>query len=364
MTMRNHAGYEEATYGEKTSFDQFLDWEGIPVIRNFIVDDVRELSLSPWKRKGGLGRYIILGYPKDSPNAAAYVCEIPPGQSLRPQKHMFEELIFILKGRGATSVWLDKDKKNTFEWQEGSLFSIPLNARHQHFNGQGNKPARYLGFTNAPMVFNLFHSYDFVFHNGYRFLDRYRGEKEHFSGKGTSRAEWLVWESNFIPDIDKLKFHDWSRKGPGATYVQLEFCDNVISGHVTHSPVGAYKKAHRHGPGAYILVLSGKGYTLMWPEGAEMQRYDWAPGSMISPPNMWFHQHFNTGREPIKMLALKAWESRKYRVVDVEQMFTSIRSGGDLIELEDEDPMVRKIFEEELKKEGIPLNMPPVKRRD
>ena len=113
--MRNHAGYEEATYGEKTSFDQFLDWEGIPVIRNFIVDDVRELSLSPWKRKGGLGRYIILGYPKDSPNAAAYVCEIPPGQSLRPQKHMFEELIFILKGRGATSVWLDKDKKNTFE---------------------------------------------------------------------------------------------------------------------------------------------------------------------------------------------------------------------------------------------------------
>lgn len=358
--MHNQAGYEEATYGEKTSFDRCLDWESIPVIRDFIVDDVRRLSLSPWKRKGGLGCYIILGHPKDPPNAAAYVCEIPARESLKPQKHMFEELIYILKGRGATSVWLGDSKKQTFEWQEGSLFSIPLNAWHQHFNGQRDAAVRYVGFTNAPMVFNLFHSYDFVYHNDYRFLDRYRGEEDYFSGRGTSRTEWLVWDSNFVADINKLEFHDWTRKGPGATYVQLEFCHNVISAHITQSPVGAYKKAHRHGPGAYILVLSGKGYSLMWAEGAEMQRYNWGPGSMISPPNMWFHQHFNTGREPIKMLAFKAWESRKYKVCDVEQMFTSTRAGGDLIELEDEDPAVRQMFEEELKKEGIPLNMPRV----
>lgn len=360
--MQNQTGYVEATYGEKTSFDQFLDWEKVPVIRNFVVGDVRQLDLSPWWRRGGLGCYVILGHPKDPPNAAAYVCEIPPGKNLKPQKQMFEELIYVLKGRGATSVWLDNGKKQTFEWQERSLFSIPLNAWHQHFNGQGNEPARFIGYTNAPTVFNLYHRYDFVFNNSYQFSDRYRGEEDYFSGKGVSVPDKRVWDTSFIADIEKLQFHDWTRKGPGATNVELEFCDNIISAHITRSPVGAYKKAHRHGPGADILVLEGKGYSLMWPEGTGMEKYDWGTGSMISPPHMWFHQHFNTGKEPLKMLAFKPF-GQKFRITDYEKLFVSTGAGGHLIELEDEDPRVRRMFEEELKKDGIPLNMPPVNYR-
>ena len=34
----------------------------------------------------------------------AFICEIPPGKSVKPQKHFFEELINIVEGRGATSV--------------------------------------------------------------------------------------------------------------------------------------------------------------------------------------------------------------------------------------------------------------------
>ena len=92
---------------------------------------------------------------RETLNSAAYVCEIPPGENLNPQKQMFEEMIYVLKGRGTTSVWLDNGKKQTFEWQERSLFSIPLNAWHQHFNGQGSETARFIGYTNAPSVFNI-----------------------------------------------------------------------------------------------------------------------------------------------------------------------------------------------------------------
>jgi gentisate 1,2-dioxygenase len=70
---------------------------------------------------------------------------------------MFEEMIYVLKGRGATSVWLDDGKKQTFEWQERSFFSIPLNAWHQHFNGQGSETVRFIGYTNAPSVFHRRH---------------------------------------------------------------------------------------------------------------------------------------------------------------------------------------------------------------
>ena len=51
----------------------------------------------------------------------AYICEVPPEKALEPEKHMYEELIYIINGRGATTIWNDGEPKRTFEWQEGSL---------------------------------------------------------------------------------------------------------------------------------------------------------------------------------------------------------------------------------------------------
>ena len=56
----------------------------------------------------------------------------------------------VVGGRGATTIWRDGSKKQTFEWGEGALFSPPLNTWYQHFNGQGDKPVRLLAMTNAP----------------------------------------------------------------------------------------------------------------------------------------------------------------------------------------------------------------------
>src|SRR5262245_23698839 len=66
--------------------------------------------------------------------------------------------------------------------------------------------------------------------------------------------------------------------------------------HVAQFGVGRYKKAHAHGPGAHVIIMSGEGYTLMWPEGEEPRRYEWKEGSMIVPPNAWFHQHLTPAR--------------------------------------------------------------------
>ena len=163
-----------------TTYQLFLEREALPVIRAFHIEDIREVELHPWARMGGYGVYLNLEGTEGVNDC--YICEVPPGKSLEPQKHMFEEMIFVVDGRGATTVWRDGGKKQTFEWGEGALFSPPLNTWYQHFNGHGDKPVRLLAMTNAPTILNLFHNIDFVFKCDYPFTDRYDGEEDFFSG--------------------------------------------------------------------------------------------------------------------------------------------------------------------------------------
>ncbi len=51
----------------------------------------------------------------------------------------------------------------SFEWGAKSLFAIPLNAKHRHFNASGTERALLVSTTNLPMVMNVFHNEAFVF---------------------------------------------------------------------------------------------------------------------------------------------------------------------------------------------------------
>ena len=122
-----------------TTYDKWLQTEGIDVIRDYMVDDVRTVPLKPWARKGGLGVHLCLAGAEDIDSA--YICEIPVATVLKPQKHLFEETILILSGQGKTEVWNEGGPKVTCAWQEGSLFAVPLNAWHEHANTGTNRPA-------------------------------------------------------------------------------------------------------------------------------------------------------------------------------------------------------------------------------
>jgi quercetin dioxygenase-like cupin family protein len=346
-----------------TSYDAFLEGEGIPVVKGLWVENVMAVPLGPWRRKGGRGAYINLDGSGVNTSYIAidgYVVEIPPGGSLRPERYLYDEFLFVLKGNGATAVWTPETKKQTFEWQEGSLFTIPLNASHQLFNGDGSQPARLLGFTFAPTMINLLHNHEFIFNNSFNFTDRYRGEDDYFQGQGRFLDKnWF--DTNFIRDLRAFAVAERASNGQpgspdGVGLVYIEMGCNTMSAHVMEFPVGTYAKAHRHEPGAHILILSGHGYSLHWLEGEEPVRIDWKPGSLFAPPEQWFHQHFNTGPTPAKYIAFKP-RSRKFRTKSRFMNNVSRKMGGTLIEYEDENPEIRALYERECSRNGVRVNM-------
>ncbi|MGH7816133.1 MAG: cupin domain-containing protein, partial [Candidatus Binatia bacterium] len=138
---------DETPQGAKSSYDKWVEGEGIPVIKTFFIENIRTVKLEAWERKGGNGSFLQMEGAGQVNNC--YICEIPPGKSLKPQRQLFEETIYVISGRGATTVWNDENHKQTFEWQAGSLFSPPLNTWHQLYNGAGSEPARYLAVTIA-----------------------------------------------------------------------------------------------------------------------------------------------------------------------------------------------------------------------
>jgi quercetin dioxygenase-like cupin family protein len=336
----------------KSPYEQWKESEGLPTYRGLFVKNLYDVELTPW-RSSGEGRAAFINLEGTGGFNDAYVAEIPPRKSFKPHRHLFEETMYILKGRGATSVWIAPERKETFEWQEGSFFSIPMNAWHEHFNASGTDPVRYVAMTSAPRVIDTFNNPEFVFENSFVFRDRFNGEEGYFKQSDPAKH----WSTNFIADVRECQtFSGGFNRGGGAKSTVFRMVNNTVKSHVSQWEIGSYKKAHRHGPGIHIVIIRGRGYSLMWQEGKPVERIDWGPGSMFVPPEMWFHQHFNGGAEPVFFLAI-GWGSDKPKAGGKSYVYKSVKEGGDQIEYEDEDPKFHADFEAAMKKAGAQCQM-------
>ena len=340
---------------KETPYTRFIEGEGLDIVNGNYVPSLHEIELKPWARRGGSA--VFLNHDASRTTNDCYVMEIPAGGELAPHRQLFEETVLILSGRGSTVVWDDKGNRVSFEWGPGSIFGIPLNAHHQHFNGQGDKPARYVAVTNMPPIFNVFEDPEFIFGTDRDFAGRFSGEPDYFAESGKQNG--LMLETNFVHDAVNLPLIEAGERGAGGGHIRFQLAKSSLNSHISQFPVGTYKKCHRHGPGAHVIILSGEGYSLMWPEGAEPRRYDWTPGAMIVPPNMWWHQHFNTGTTPARYLAFKYEGVAVRNEQGVPKAWISTRIGGDQIDYADETRAVRSMFEDALAENGLASKMGP-----
>jgi mannose-6-phosphate isomerase-like protein (cupin superfamily) len=320
--------------------------EGLELIRGHWVENVFTMPLRHWARTDGYAAQIELD--GTSEQAAAYVQEIPPARKLNPMRHVYEELVFVLSGRGSTEVWYDENKKRSFEWGPWSLFAIPLNAWYQHFNVSGTEPARYIALTTAPTMMNFIRNDDFIFNNEFRFTDRFDQEQDYFNREAKARiyervpgvsGEGAAYFANYWPDVKMIfdrprgertrEFNPETDRrltdGERAGY-QFEPANGVLGAHIAVTPGGSFTSVHRHGPAAHVLWLQGDGYSILWPDGGEAnkRKEDWQPGTLIVPPNWWWHGHCVTSQQDGRFIALKL-SSRKNMVTRTHELTTVSR---------------------------------------
>ena len=346
--------------------DSYLEWskgQGIPLVDGVAVD-LNNVATESWTRLGDNCQAAFVHLRGRGDFVALQVIELPPGASTDMTRHLYDEVFFVLSGNGSTAVELGDARTTSFEWGPRALFSPPLNARFRLFNASGREPARLVCASNLPFLMNVFREERFLFDNPFRFPERV-GRDAYFSGEGdflSLKPGSHMWETNFVPDLGALDLPEWETRGAGSRNLKIILADSAMHAHTSEMPVGSYKKGHRHGPGAHVFAVTGSGYTLMWNEGnAEFERHEWRHGFVFAPPDGMFHQHFNTGSQPARYLAVSLG-SHRYPVLarKVERKTrpeASVNDGGIQINYEEQDRRIHQIWLAELAKTGVPSKM-------
>lgn len=363
-------------------YDNWMESQGIPIYRDLGVERCQDLPLKPWDLYGGNGTFIQLWGTENL--WGSFVLEIPGAGTTNSIKHIYEQQFLVMEGRGSTEVWEDgnEDKKHTFEWQAGSLFAIPLNARYRMVNAT-SQPAKLLGGNLAPQVINTFDNTEFVFNCPFNFRDRFDPNTEdYYKPNDEISADPVrglaMKRTNILPDIINCELPLDNRRSPGYRRIEPHMAGQNFYMWIAEHETGRYSKGHAHGSAAVLICLKGKGYTYTWPaeigatpwkdgKNDQVKRQDYEPVGMVTAAPMggeWFHQHFGVSKGPLRLTAwfgpvhpgknsrpgMPGTRMTDYGAID-------IRNGGTAIPYDMEDPALRKEFEETLASSGASTRM-------
>ena len=116
----------------------------------------------PWEMaRQGLLKHLL----NDSMNTRmetvdAYMQIIPAGSKSGKHRHLAEECVYVLEGRGYdlhqdcdveitdTYHWKPQIDIKRYEWEAGDVIYIPPNTIHQHFNADPDHPVRLISSIN------------------------------------------------------------------------------------------------------------------------------------------------------------------------------------------------------------------------
>ncbi|NMH96901.1 cupin domain-containing protein [Pseudonocardia acidicola] len=116
----------------------------------------------PWEmsRQGLLKHLINADLNTRMQTVDAYMQIIPGGSRSGRHRHLAEECLYVLEGRGYdlhqdcdveitdTYHWKPREEVQRFDWEAGDVIYVPPNTIHQHVNADPERPARLISAIN------------------------------------------------------------------------------------------------------------------------------------------------------------------------------------------------------------------------
>ena len=143
-------------------YQDLLDDATAAPVRNSKRKKVVHPAEMPWEmsRQGILKHLLNEQMNTRMETVDAYMQLIPPGSRSGKHRHLAEECVYVLEGRGYdlhqdcdveitdTYHWKAQDNVQRFEWEAGDVIYIPPNTIHQHFNADPDQPVRLISAIN------------------------------------------------------------------------------------------------------------------------------------------------------------------------------------------------------------------------
>jgi gentisate 1,2-dioxygenase len=259
----------------------------------------------------------------------ARVLELDPGRPTSTHRHTHDAVLFVLQGRGETTV--DGER---LEWEPWDVLHTPAWSWHAH---RAVEPARLLAVTDAPLLRALH-------------LERVEDAgpvERRFEplGAGPARIGDSPYEEELRASAraeearaGARKITRWRevtlRQSPKGTRTallvdrSLGFDTSGISLALFEIPPGKAQSRHRHPGEAILYVVRGHGYSVI-----DGRRHDWQAGDAVLVHQYVWHQHFNLDPErPATVIRLHMWES----VIEIMQ------AAMDPIPLYEDDPALAR----------------------
>lgn len=151
------AGKEQGKY-----YQGLLDDANQMAARNAKRHKIVRPENMPWEmsRQGLLKHLLNESMNTRIETVDAYMQIIPPGSKSGRHRHLAEECLYVLEGRGYdlhqdcdveitdTYHWKAQDEIKRYDWEAGDVIYIPPNTIHQHFNADPDRPVRLISSIN------------------------------------------------------------------------------------------------------------------------------------------------------------------------------------------------------------------------
>lgn len=143
----------------------------------------------------------------------ATLVELAPGQKLEAHKHLAEEMVYVVSGKGYSNMWLPGSKTKTrYDWSESDIISPTINSWHEYGNSSTTEPARIMVMTSTPLLRRMFGEEQFYASSDYVFEERWKKGLlkpkllDRRPGRNGGEVDQsLISIGHFIPDMLNMK---------------------------------------------------------------------------------------------------------------------------------------------------------------